>query len=105
VAEHEDTIFVGLLDGLHDIPPVTVIGAPADRAPTVSFTVDGWKSRDVTEELARRGICAWDGLAEAPALMEALGVTELGGAIRVGVVHYNTRYEVDRLLDALAALR
>jgi cysteine desulfurase family protein (TIGR01976 family) len=104
VAEHEGTIFVRLLDGLHDIPPVTVIGAPATRAPTVSFTVDGWKSRDVTEELARRGICAWDGLAEAPALMEALGVAELGGAVRVGLVHYNTRYEVDRLLDALANL-
>jgi len=33
----------------------------AGRAPTVSFTVDGWKPRAVTEELARRGICAWDG--------------------------------------------
>jgi cysteine desulfurase family protein (TIGR01976 family) len=105
VAEHEAEIFARLLAGLRAIPTVTLIGAPADQAPTVSFTLDGWRPRSVTEELARRGICAWDGLAEAPALMDALGVAELGGAIRVGLVHYNTRYEVDRLLDALADLR
>jgi cysteine desulfurase family protein (TIGR01976 family) len=105
VAEHEAAIFGRLMSGLREIPAVTVIGAPADQAPTVSFTLNGWKPRAATEELARRGICAWDGLAEAPALMEALGVAELGGAIRVGLVHYNTRYEVDRLLDALVDLR
>ena len=104
VAEHEAAIFARLLAGLRAIPAVTLIGAPADQAPTVSFTLEGWKPRAVTEELGRRGICAWDGLAEAPALMEALGVAELGGAIRVGLVHYNTGYEVDRLLDALADL-
>jgi cysteine desulfurase family protein (TIGR01976 family) len=104
VAQHETAIFHRLLAGLHRMRSVTIIGAPADRAPTVSFTVEGWKPRAVTEELARRGICAWDGLAEAPALMEALGVAELGGAIRVGLVHYNTGYEVDRLLDALEDL-
>jgi len=36
--------------------------------------------------------------------METLGVGELGGAVRVGLVHYNTGQEVDRLLDALAEL-
>ncbi len=105
VQEYERVVFGRLMSGLRAIPAVTVIGAPASRTPTVSFTVEGWKPRAVTEELARRGICAWDGLAEARALMEALGVAELGGAIRVGVVHYNTGHEVDRLLDALAELR
>jgi cysteine desulfurase family protein (TIGR01976 family) len=105
VQEYENAVFARLMRGLWGIPEVTVIGAPASRAPTVSFTVEGWKPRAVTEELARRGICAWDGLAEARALMEALGVAELGGAIRVGLVHYNTGHEVDRLLDALSDLR
>jgi cysteine desulfurase family protein (TIGR01976 family) len=105
VLDYEDVIFGRLMSGLLAIPEVTVIGAPASRTPTVSFTVEGWKPRAVTEELARRGICAWDGLAEAPALMEAIGVAELGGAIRVGIVHYNTGHEVDRLLDALTDLK
>jgi cysteine desulfurase family protein (TIGR01976 family) len=105
VQEYENAVFARLMSGLRAIPEVTVIGAPASRTPTVSFTVDGWKPRAVTEELARRRICAWDGLADARALMEALGVAELGGAIRVGLVHYNTGHEVDRLLDALSDLR
>ena len=104
VQDYENALFGRLLFGLRAIPGVTVIGSPERRTPTVSFTVDGWKPRAVTEELARRGICAWDGLAEARLLMEALGVAELGGAIRIGLVHYNTAHEVDRLLSALAEL-
>jgi cysteine desulfurase family protein (TIGR01976 family) len=105
VQEYENAVFARLMYGLRAIREVTVIGAPASRTPTVSFTVEGWKPRAVTEELARRGICAWDGLADARALMEALGVAEMGGAVRVGLVHYNTGHEVDRLLDALSDLR
>jgi cysteine desulfurase family protein (TIGR01976 family) len=105
VERYEAEVFGRLVSGLRSLPAVTVIGDPPVRTPTVLFTVEGWKPRAVTEELARRGICAWDGLAEAPALMAALGLAELGGAVRVGLMHYNTAYEVDRLLDTLAALR
>ncbi|HSV66250.1 MAG TPA: cysteine desulfurase-like protein [Mycobacteriales bacterium] len=104
VERYESVVFARLLGGLRSLPGVTVIGDPPVRTPTVSFTVEGWKPRAVSEELARRGVCAWDGLADAPALMEALGVAELGGAIRVGLVHYNTVHEVDRLIEILADL-
>jgi selenocysteine lyase/cysteine desulfurase len=33
--------------------------------------------------------------------MERLGLEESGGALRIGLAHYNTADEVDRLLDAL----
>jgi len=105
VQRYETEVFARLDRGLRSMLHVYVIGSPADRAPTVSFSVQGWKPRAVTEELARRGICAWDGNYYAYELMEALGVGELGGAVRVGLVHYNTAHEVDRLLDALAKLR
>ncbi|HEX5496108.1 MAG TPA: cysteine desulfurase-like protein [Mycobacteriales bacterium] len=102
---YEAEVLARLVEGMRRLPRVTVLGAPSQRTPTVSFTVDGMKPRAVTEELARRGICAWDGDYSAHELFEALGVAELGGAVRVGLVHYNTVHEVDRLLDALAALR
>jgi len=102
---YEGGVFSHLESGLRSLRRVTVLGSPQRRAPTVAFTVDGWKPRKVTEELARRGICAWDGDYYAYELMESLGVGEVGGAVRVGLVHYNTRHEVDRLLDALADLR
>jgi cysteine desulfurase family protein (TIGR01976 family) len=102
---YERGVFARLESGLRSLLHVNVLGSPERRAPTVSFTVDGWKPRKVTEELARRGICAWDGDYYAYELMESLGVGELGGAVRVGLVHYNTAHEVDRLLDVLADLR
>lgn len=105
VERYERAVFGRLETGLRSLLHVTMLGSPRLRAPTVSFTVDGWKPRAVTEELARRGICAWDGDYYAYELMESLGVGELGGAVRVGLVHYNTGHEVDRLLDALAQLR
>lgn len=105
VQRYEASVFSRLESGLRSLLHVYVLGAPADRTPTVSFSVEGWKPRAVTEELARRGICAWDGDYYAYELMESLGVGELGGAVRVGLVHYNTAHEVDRLLDALAELR
>jgi cysteine desulfurase family protein (TIGR01976 family) len=105
VQRYEATVFSRLESGLRSLLHVYVLGSAASRAPTVSFSVEGWKPRAVTEELARRGICAWDGDYYAYELMESLGVGELGGAVRVGLVHYNTAHEVDRLLDALAELR
>jgi cysteine desulfurase family protein (TIGR01976 family) len=105
VKRYESDVFARMLTGLRSLPHVTVLGEPRRRVPTVSFTVEGWKPRAVTEELARRGICAWDGDYSAYELFEALGVGELGGAVRVGLVHYNSVHEVDRMLDALAALR
>jgi cysteine desulfurase family protein (TIGR01976 family) len=105
VKRYEASVFSRLDNGLRSLLHVYVLGSPRDRAPTVSFSVEGWKPRAVTEELARRGICAWDGDYYAYELMESLGVGELGGAVRVGLVHYNTAHEVDRLLDALTELR
>ena len=105
VRKYEASVFSRLDNGLRSLLHVYVLGSPQDRAPTASFSVEGWKPRAVTEELARRGICAWDGDYYAYELMESLGVGELGGAVRVGLVHYNTAHEVDRLLDALAELR
>src|SRR5205823_11494487 len=102
---YERGVFGYLESGLRSLLHVTMLGSPGLRTPTVSFSVDGWKPRKVTEELARRGICAWDGDYYAYELMESLGVRELGGAVRVGLVHYNTTHEVDRLLDALTDLR
>ena len=40
-----------------------------------------------------------------PGLIEALGKAETGGILRIGLVHYNTAGEVDRVLDAVDRLR
>jgi selenocysteine lyase/cysteine desulfurase len=58
----------------------------------------------VAEALAAKGIFVWDGNYYAVNLTERLGLEELGGMVRIGLVHYNTTAEVDRLIDALTAL-
>jgi selenocysteine lyase/cysteine desulfurase len=63
------------------------------------------RPRQVTSELARRGVCAWDGDFYSRELFDALGVNEAGGAVRLGLMHYNTPEEVGHLIDHVSALR
>jgi selenocysteine lyase/cysteine desulfurase len=67
--------------------------------------VAGMRPRQVTADLARRGICAWDGDRYARELFDAIGASEHGGAVGLGLMHYNTAEEVGYVIDAVAALR
>jgi cysteine desulfurase family protein (TIGR01976 family) len=104
VAAYEGELFDRLHGALRTMPHVQVLPAPWRRAPTLSFTVPRSRPRQVVAELARRGVCAWDGDGYARELFDALGVTEAGGAVRLGVIHYNTVEEVDRAVAAVAAV-
>jgi cysteine desulfurase family protein (TIGR01976 family) len=74
-----------------------------DRVPTFAFTVAGRSTRDVATFLGERDIAVWHGNYYALEVMKRLGLED-GGAVRAGIVHYNTAEEVDRLLTALAEL-
>ena len=62
-----------------------------------------WQSQPtaIATFLGERGIFTWDGNYYALNLTERLGVESLGGMLRIGLVHYNTMEEVERLLAAL----
>jgi cysteine desulfurase family protein (TIGR01976 family) len=75
-----------------------------ERCPTIAFTLEGHHPREVAEHLGRRGIFVWDGDYYAWELVRALGLAESGGMVRVGLVHYNTLDEVERLGEALEEL-
>ena len=75
----------------------------SDRVPTVSFTHDRFTATQIAAALGEKGIFTWHGNYYALPLTEALGL-EPEGMVRVGLVHYNTEAEVDRLLDELARL-
>ena len=46
----------------------------------------------------------WNGHNYAWEVTAALGIRERGSAVRAGLVHYNNRSDVDRLLEAVAEL-
>ncbi|MGH3022844.1 MAG: cysteine desulfurase-like protein [Gaiellaceae bacterium] len=102
IVAHERELGERLLAGLpaglrlHGLP--TMDG----RTPTFALTVPGRSPQDAAEQLAERDLAAWWGDYYAVEVMHRLGLPE--GALRLGIVHYNTTEEVDRLLDALAHL-
>jgi cysteine desulfurase family protein (TIGR01976 family) len=105
VGSYEDQLFHRLDSALRSMAHVQVLGAPVYRTPTVSFTVSRMRPRQAAGELARRGVCAWDGDFYSRELFDAIGVNETGGAVRLGLLHYNTIDEVDHLIDSVSALR
>jgi cysteine desulfurase family protein (TIGR01976 family) len=72
------------------------------RVPTFCFNVPGRTPEDVAVSLAARDLAVWHGHYYALETMRHLGLED--GAVRAGIVHYNTEEEVDRLLAALAEL-
>lgn len=106
IQAYEQTLIARLIAGLKDIPGATLYGLLdeadlARRVPTVALTVAGHTPRALAEGLAQRGVFVWDGNYYALNLMERLGLEEHGGALRIGLAHYNTAEEVDRIVAAL----
>lgn len=106
IQEYERGLIAKLLAGVAALPGAHIYGltAPADlprRVPTMAVTFAGHTPRALAEALGRRGFFTWDGNYYALNLMERLGLEEHGGALRIGLAHYNTEEEVDRLLAAL----
>ncbi len=71
------------------------------RCPTVAIRIAGHSPLELATKLGDRGFFAWDGNYYALNLSERLDVEKDGGFLRIGLVHYNTAEEVDRLLAAL----
>jgi len=101
---YEQELFAELMSGLERLPDVTLHGRPARRTATVYFRVAGHTPRQVAEHLAARRVNVWSGHNYAWELTGVLGIRDTGGAVRAGLVHYNDRFEVRRLLDAVAEL-
>jgi cysteine desulfurase family protein (TIGR01976 family) len=101
---YEQELFAEMLSGLAAMRHVTLYGKAARRTATAYFTVAGHSPRAVAEHLASRGVNVWNGHNYAWELTGALGIRDSGGAVRAGLVHYNDRPDVDRLLAGVAEL-
>jgi cysteine desulfurase len=92
-----------LISELRGLLHVTVIGDAMRRIPALAFTVAEIKASTAIVHLADRGVCAF--ADDVPSgVFAALGVAEVGGAVRVGLAHYTTSVEIDALVEAVAAL-
>lgn len=109
IQDYERSLTIRLLDGLMSRPRFRVWGVTsreqlAWRVPTISITAVDRTPLQIAEHLAAREIYTWNGNMYALELTERLGLEERGGFLRLGLVHYNTFEEVDRVLLALDEL-
>jgi cysteine desulfurase family protein (TIGR01976 family) len=108
IHEHERSLLERMMAGLKKIPGLKIYGItdPArfdERCGTIAVRdIAGNRSPlDLATKLGERGFFTWDGNYYALNLTEHLDVEKSGGFLRIGLVHYNTAEEVDRLLAAL----
>ncbi|MFZ0296231.1 MAG: cysteine desulfurase-like protein [Candidatus Sulfotelmatobacter sp.] len=107
---HERSLMERLIAGISEIPQLKIYGItdPAhfdERCPTLAVRVINQRADQtplaLATKLGEQGFFTWDGNYYALNLTEHLGVEKSGGFLRIGLVHYNTAEEVDRLLGAL----
>ncbi len=108
IERYEGELAKRFLAGVAELPAWKVWGAadPRDvdgRVSTFALTHRRFSSAETARRLGERGIFAWHGNYYALQLSERLG-REPEGMLRIGMVHYNTTQEVDRLLGELAAI-
>ena len=112
LATHQQQVMDHLIESLQGLPAVHIIGisgdaagedaARLDRIPRLSFTV-----QDVPAEMVHRRLMdnhLVTTVSPRDPLLDAMGVTEAGGAITLGLGPFNTTYEVDQLTRVLASL-
>jgi cysteine desulfurase family protein (TIGR01976 family) len=99
IQAHERELGERFLDGLPDTCTLYGVNSMDRRVSTFGFNVEGQSPRAVAERLGERNIAVWQGNYYAVEVMKRLGLDE--GAVRAGIVHYNTADEVDRLLGEL----
>lgn len=108
IREHEDALTGRLLAGLASIDGISVwgiddLGRLGERVATVSITCASMPAPALARHLGERGIFVWDGHFYALDVIDHLGLAP-DGMVRIGLLHYNTAAEVDRLLGELAAI-
>ena len=103
---HERKMMEKTIAGLLEIPGLKLYGITDPRrfelrGATFAIRIEGHTPLELATKLGERGFFTWDGNYYALNLTEQLDVERLGGFLRIGLVHYNTLEEVERLLAAL----
>jgi cysteine desulfurase family protein (TIGR01976 family) len=108
IEAYERGLATRMLEALGSLEEVRIWGITDpgrfdERVPTVAITHARLTSEEIASYLGEQGIFVWHGNYYALPLTEALGV-EPDGMVRIGLLHYNTANEIDRLIDALSRL-
>ena len=110
IHEHERALIERMIGGLQQVPGLKIYGITdpkrfSDRCATLAVRMLDQNPNHaplaLATQLGDRGFFTWDGNYYALNLTEQLDVEKSGGFLRIGLVHYNTTEEVERMLAAL----
>ncbi len=102
IVAHEEDILGYALERLRGLNDIRLVGTAKDRASIVSFLIDGVHPHDVGTILDQEGIAVRVGHHCAQPLMDHF---DIAGTVRASFGIYNTREDVDTLVDGLDAVR
>src|SRR6185312_11210561 len=100
-----EALLAKMWHGLARVDGLTLYGPKpgTPRTPTLSFTMRGRSTNDIATSLAKRGLFVSNGDFYAATIIDRLGLVP-DGLLRVGCSCYTSESEVDRLVEAVAAL-
>jgi cysteine desulfurase / selenocysteine lyase len=98
IAKHESLLFDKLMNDLNKIPAVTVIGTAKNKAPIVSFTLEGVHSHDVGTVMDQSNVAIRVGHHCAQPLMKLYNVP---ATARISIGCYNTEHDIDKCVSSL----
>ena len=105
IGGHESQLAARVERFLRGRDGVRILGRVPSRdgrlAPVISFWVPGRKSAEIAASLQAQKIAIGNGDFWARRCVSAVGLNPDDGVVRVGIAHYNSDADIDRLLEAL----
>ncbi|MGE4612628.1 MAG: cysteine desulfurase-like protein [Paracoccaceae bacterium] len=104
--DYEEPLTNMLIDGISQISGISIFGITNpnrvhERVPTVSIRHSRTKPTDIAKSLANEGIYVWHGHNYAYEPTRFLNIPGDEGVVRIGLAHYNTIDEVNRVIRAI----
>ncbi len=101
IMSHENELLAYATEGMESIPGVRLIGTAAKKVSVLSFLIEGMHPFDVGMMLDARGVAVRTGHHCTQPLMKLFNIE---GTVRASFAVYNTKNEVDTLLEGVAKL-
>jgi cysteine desulfurase/selenocysteine lyase len=98
IRAHEHDLLVYATEQLSTMPSVKLVGTAREKVSVVSFVVEGIHPFDIGQMLDARGVAVRTGHHCTQPLMDRYGIE---GTVRASFAVYNTREEIDRLVEGL----
>jgi len=100
--KHERDLLAYATARLRELPGLRILGEAPRKAPLISFVLQGVHAHDLGTVLDRRGVAVRAGHHCAMPLMDFYG---LPATTRASLAFYNTREEIDRLVESVRYAR